>query len=79
MFSSIVNVRKLAGSTKQRMFRAFPGAAGIMWGGIGIEFWSRDCREIQPDPWIPVDFDLSGVRFKIPKGVTWMTISLPGG
>ena len=72
--SSIVDVKDLAGSRKSRTLSVDPKAPGIVWGGLGVEFWSRDCREIQPDPWIPAGFT-SSVRFRIPRGATWMTVA----
>jgi hypothetical protein len=72
--SSIVDVRDLAGSRKKRTLSVYPKAPGIVWGGLGVEFWSRDCREIEPDTWIPVGFT-STARFKIPRAAVWMTVA----
>jgi hypothetical protein len=73
VFASIVDVADLARSRKTRTLTIDPRGPGIMWGGVGIEFWTRGCRPIRPYPSIPTDF--RSVRFKIPRAAAWMTVA----
>jgi hypothetical protein len=74
VFASIVDVRDIAGSRKRRSLTIVPKGAEIMWGGVGVEFWTRACTEIDLDPWIPPGFTYTA-SFRIPKAAAWMTVS----
>jgi hypothetical protein len=72
LHASIVDVRKLARS-KTRTLRLHKPLPGIVWGGVTVQLWSRDCTEI----W-RIGGDFRGVfdaRFKIRAGSVWMTVA----
>ncbi len=64
-FTSIVDVRNLAGS--ERSIRAM-GAFGTWLAGAYYEFWSSACRRVG---YVLVD---GGARLTIPSDAAWMTV-----
>jgi hypothetical protein len=76
--SSIVDVGKLAGSSKTRTFEVVERHdASIGWGGgATIEFWDASCDPVPR--FSPYQDELIGVScagFKIPKRARWMTVT----
>jgi hypothetical protein len=81
--ASIVDVDELAdGPPIERVFRFGPSDAGLVWGGVQLQFWSSDCVEIPRTRWRSTDcrgdetgVDCSSLRFRIPPEAKWMTVT----
>ncbi|MDQ3962940.1 MAG: hypothetical protein M3277_03380 [Actinomycetota bacterium] len=82
--ASIVDVDELAdGPPIERIFRFGSGEAGLVWGGVHLQFWSSDCVEIPQARIIrsvACDGYASGrdcwsIRFRMPPTAKWMTVT----
>ncbi|MDQ3646507.1 MAG: hypothetical protein M3345_06160 [Actinomycetota bacterium] len=79
--ASIVNVDDLAdGPPIKRVFRSGVGEpGGLPWGGVQLQFWSRDCAELREARWRAQDCGRDPYcpthRLRIPPDAKWMTVT----
>ena len=78
LYTSIVDVRNLAGLREKRLLAVgLSGGYGVGWGGITVQFWNADCYEIDEREFASQRTAEAGrlMRFKIRRGVKWMTLA----
>jgi hypothetical protein len=84
--ASIVDVTKIADGTTQRAFswRATSAPADVLSGGVVLQMWTKDCKEIKSTAWRSVERFPDNPRgwtnrptttFRIPSTAKWMTIT----
>ncbi len=73
LYTSIVNVRNLAGSTVLRQVTLQSGSFPDH-GGVTVQFWNSTCRPTSSSL-IQVVHGNPAPRFRIPRGTTWMTVA----
>lgn len=74
LFSSIVDVSKLAASTKTRVFVMDHGPPGLVWGGASLEFWNSKCERVRQIGRYQAPIKRYR-EFRMPRSARWMTVA----
>lgn len=79
--ASIVDVTQLADGTSSRTFR-WRAPQGFDFGGVVVQLWRRDCKEITASKWVSAEWHYLAPRtnrksttFVIPPTAAWMTVT----
>jgi hypothetical protein len=80
LLTAIENVADMADGATTRTFSAVTGQpAGVDFGGVMVQFWTRDCMEVRYARWQSFyDTRYSGSRtvdFTVPARARWMTVT----
>jgi hypothetical protein len=75
--SSVVDVRRLAGSSKRRTFAVVDRPSPSLTSGVTVEFWDRSCRPLRFDDGRTMRDVWSRSTFRIPRSAAWMTVTAP--
>jgi hypothetical protein len=76
LYTSIVNVQSLAGSTVLRKVTLHRDSTSVVpnYGGLTVQFWSSACRPTSSSL-IQVVHGKPAPRFRVPRGTKWMTVA----